>query len=36
VRGFVKVDILKKMDVAKDGKQVNKTSWGLEDNIKLL
>lgn len=36
VRGFVKVDILKKMDVAKDGKQINKTSWGLEDNIKLL
>ena len=35
-RGFAKVDILKKMEGAKDGKQVNKTSWGLEDNIRLL
>lgn len=34
-RQFMKVDILKKMESAKDNK-VSKTSWGLEDNIKLL
>jgi hypothetical protein len=36
VRGFTKVDILKKMDGVKDSKQISKTSWGLEDNIRLL
>lgn len=36
IRQFSKVDILKKMESAKDGKQANKTSWGLEDNIRLL
>jgi hypothetical protein len=35
-RQFTKVDILKKMEISKEGKQANKTSWGLEDNIKLL
>lgn len=34
-RQFTKVDILKKMESSKDNK-VSKTSWGLEDNIKLL
>jgi len=34
--GYTKVDILKKMETAKDGKLISKTSWGLDDNIKLL
>lgn len=34
-RQFAKVDILKKMESSKDSK-AGKTSWGLEDNVKLL
>ncbi len=34
---FTKIDILKKMETAKDGRQnSSKSSWGLDDNIKLL